>query len=59
MHLRSLRFVRLSQIIWTWTGPLGKVENNQFIDFPLSVAIPEDAAGQALEFKTLQTYSNG
>src|SRR5271154_6183991 len=30
-------------IVWTWRGPLGKVENGQFIDFPLSVAIPADA----------------
>jgi uncharacterized protein YcnI len=49
----------VSQIVWTWTGPLGQVNNNQFINFPLSLAIPEDDAGQALEFKTVQTYSNG
>jgi uncharacterized protein len=48
----------VSQIVWTWTGPLGKVNNGQFIDFPLSLAIP-DVAGKALEFKTVQTYSNG
>jgi uncharacterized protein YcnI len=49
----------VSQIVWTWTGPLGKVANGQFIQFPLSVAIPEDATGKALEFKTVQSYSNG
>jgi len=49
----------VSQIVWTWTGPLGQVNNSQFINFPLSLAIPEDDAGQALEFKTVQTYSNG
>jgi uncharacterized protein YcnI len=49
----------VSQIVWTWTGPLGKVENGQFIQFPLSLAIPEDATGRALEFRTVQTYSNG
>jgi periplasmic copper chaperone A len=49
----------VSQLVWTWTGPLGKVDNGQFIDFPLSVAIPGDAAGKALEFRTVQTYSNG
>jgi uncharacterized protein YcnI len=49
----------VSQLVWTWTGPLGKVNNGQFIDFPLSVAIPGDAAGKALEFRTVQTYSNG
>jgi periplasmic copper chaperone A len=50
---------QVSQLVWTWTGPLGKVDNGQFIDFPLSVAIPSDAAGKALEFRTVQTYSNG
>ena len=30
----------VSQIVWTWTGPLGKVDNGQFINFPLSLAIP-------------------
>ncbi len=49
----------VAQIVWTWTGPAGKVNNNQFINFPLSLAIPEDAAGKALEFRTVQTYSNG
>lgn len=49
----------VSQIIWTWTGPLGKVNNGQFISFPLSLAIPSNATGRALEFKTVQTYSNG
>jgi uncharacterized protein YcnI len=49
----------VSQIVWTWTGPLGKVEDGQFVDFPLSLAVPEDAAGKALEFRTIQTYSNG
>jgi uncharacterized protein YcnI len=49
----------VSQIVWTWTGPLGKVYNGQFIQFPLSLAIPGNAAGKALEFRTVQTYSNG
>jgi uncharacterized protein YcnI len=49
----------VSQIVWTWTGPLGRVNNNQFIDFPLSLAIPDNAAGKPLEFRTVQTYSNG
>jgi periplasmic copper chaperone A len=49
----------VSQIVWTWTGPLGKVDNGQFIDFPLSLAIPDDAAGKPLEFRTVQTYSDG
>jgi uncharacterized protein YcnI len=49
----------VSQIVWTWAGPLGKVNNAQFINFPLSLAIPENTAGKALEFRTVQTYSNG
>jgi periplasmic copper chaperone A len=49
----------VSQVVWTWTGPLGKVNNGQFINFPLSLAVPDNAAGQALEFRTIQTYSNG
>lgn len=49
---------QVSQIIWTWIGPLGQVNNNQFINLPLSVAIPNSAAGGALQFKTIQTYSN-
>jgi uncharacterized protein len=49
----------VSQIVWTWAGPLGRVNNNQFIDFPLSLAIPAQDAGRALEFRTVQTYSNG
>jgi periplasmic copper chaperone A len=49
----------VSQIVWAWTGPLGKVNNGQFIQFPLSLAIPDNAAGKALEFRTVQTYSNG
>jgi hypothetical protein len=49
----------VSQIVWSWTGPLGKVNNGQFINFPLDLAIPEDAAGKALEFRTVQSYSNG
>jgi uncharacterized protein len=49
----------VSQILWTWIGPLGKVDNGQFIDFPLSLAIPANTAGKALEFRTVQSYSNG
>jgi uncharacterized protein YcnI len=49
----------VSQVVWIWTGPLGKVDNGQFIQFPLSLAIPDNAAGKALEFRTVQTYSNG
>jgi periplasmic copper chaperone A len=50
---------QISQIVWTWTGPQGRVNNGQFITFPLSLAIPENVTGKALEFRTVQTYSNG
>ncbi len=49
----------VSQIVWRWTGPLGRVNNGQFIQLPLSLAIPSDATGKALELRTVQTYSNG
>jgi periplasmic copper chaperone A len=49
----------VSEIVWTWTGPLGKVTNGQFVQFPLSLAIPADASGKSLEFRTVQTYSDG
>ncbi len=49
----------VAQIVWTWTGPLGKVDNGQFVDFPLSLAIPAADAGKSLEFRTVQSYSNG
>jgi uncharacterized protein YcnI len=50
---------QVSQIVWSWHGPLGKVGDGQFISFPLSLAIPGDLAGKALEFRTVQSYSNG
>ncbi|HST55651.1 MAG TPA: YcnI family protein [Solirubrobacteraceae bacterium] len=49
----------LSRITWTWTGPTDRVEEGQFVDFPLAVAIPADDTGRSLAFKTVQTYSNG
>jgi uncharacterized protein YcnI len=49
----------IAQLVWTWTGPLGEVSDGQFIQFPLSVAIPGDASGKALEFRTVQSYSDG
>jgi uncharacterized protein YcnI len=49
----------VSQIVWTWVGPLGEVRNGQFVNLPLAVAIPADVAGKALEFRTVQSYSNG
>ncbi len=50
---------QVAQVVWTWTGPLGKVADGQFVQLPLSVAIPAGASGTTLEFRTVQTYSNG
>jgi uncharacterized protein YcnI len=40
-----------------WSG--GKILPGQFIEFPLSIAVPASPAGTALTFKALQSYSNG
>ncbi|HEY5194859.1 MAG TPA: YcnI family protein [Solirubrobacteraceae bacterium] len=50
----------VSQIVWTGDrSKLGRLENGSFIQFPLSIAMPSDIAGQSLAFKTVQYYSNG
>jgi uncharacterized protein YcnI len=50
----------VSQIIWTGDRTrLGRLENGQFIQFPLSIAMPSADAGSSLAFKTVQHYSNG
>jgi periplasmic copper chaperone A len=50
----------VSQVIWTGNrSTLGRLENGTFIQFPLSIAMPSDLAGQSLAFKTIQYYSNG
>lgn len=50
----------VSQIVWTGDrSALGRLEDNSFIQFPLSIAMPSDLAGQSLAFKTVQYYSNG
>lgn len=50
----------VSQIIWMGDrSKLGRLENGSFIQFPLSIAMPSDIAGQTLAFKTVQYYSNG
>lgn len=50
----------VSQIVWTGDrSKLGRLENGSFIQFPLSIAMPSDLAGQSLAFKTVQYYSNG
>jgi uncharacterized protein len=49
----------VSQIHWRWAGPAGRVDDNTFINLPLSLAIPAGDEGRSLAFKTVQTYSNG
>lgn len=50
----------VSQIVWTGDrSNLGRLENGSFIQFPLSIAMPSNIAGQSLAFKTIQYYSNG
>ena len=40
------------------SGSQGKIAPGEFMDFPLSVQVP-DKAGTTLTFKALQTYDNG
>ena len=50
----------VSQIVWTWTGPLGKVEQRPVHQLPALARDPgRRRPGKALEFRTVQTYSNG
>jgi periplasmic copper chaperone A len=50
----------VARIIWTGDrSKLGRIEDGQFIQFPLSIAMPTSIAGQSLAFKTVQFYSNG
>jgi periplasmic copper chaperone A len=50
----------VSQIIWTGDrSKLGRLQNGTFIQFPLSIAIPDNLAGRSLAFKAVQYYSNG
>ncbi|HEY5198797.1 MAG TPA: YcnI family protein [Solirubrobacteraceae bacterium] len=50
----------ISEIVWTGDrSTLGRLDNGTFMQFPLSIAMPDDIAGQSLAFKTLEYYSNG
>jgi uncharacterized protein len=49
----------VAEIIWTGDKKEGKLPDGTFVQFPLSVAIPESAEGKPLAFKTLEYYSNG
>jgi uncharacterized protein YcnI len=45
----------VGQVIWSG----GKIAPGEFIDFPLSVSLPNGPPGARLTFKALQTYSGG
>jgi uncharacterized protein YcnI len=49
----------VSQITWTGDGRQGIVRPGQFVDFGLSLRLPDDAPGDKLTFKALQTYQGG
>lgn len=49
----------VSQIIWTGDDHQGKIAPDQFQQFPISTAIPDNDAGKQLVFKAVQTYDNG
>jgi uncharacterized protein YcnI len=50
----------VSQVIWTGNKSVdGRLDNGTFMQFPLSIAMPEGIAGKSLAFKTLEYYSNG
>jgi uncharacterized protein YcnI len=49
----------VSEIIWTGDKKEGKLADGSFVQFALSVAIPESYEGKLLAFKALEFYSNG
>ncbi len=49
----------VSQITWTGDERRGAIAPGQFVDFGLSLRIPDGKAGDKLTFKALQTYDNG
>ena len=50
---------QVSRITWTGDGKQGIVEPGEFLDFGLSLKMPEGEAGDKLTFKALQTYDDG
>ncbi|HST68917.1 MAG TPA: YcnI family protein [Solirubrobacterales bacterium] len=49
---------QVAQMTWTANSAKDAIGPGQFLDFPISVQIP-DEAGDTLTFKALQTYENG
>jgi uncharacterized protein len=51
---------QVRQITWTATDPASALQPEQFQDFGLSVAMPDNAKeGDVLTFPAIQTYDNG
>jgi uncharacterized protein YcnI len=46
----------VDRVVWSSRVGIGK---GQFVELPLSVAVPAAKSGTVLTFKALQTYSNG
>jgi uncharacterized protein YcnI len=46
----------VDRVVWSSTKGIAK---GQFMQFPLSVAVPAAKSGSLLTFKALQTYANG
>jgi uncharacterized protein YcnI len=49
----------IGEITWTGDGKQGRIAPGEFVDFGLSVQIPDGKAGDKLTFKALQTYEGG
>jgi periplasmic copper chaperone A len=49
---------QVGQMTWTADNAGAAIQPGQFLDFPVSVQIP-DEAGDTLTFKALQSYDNG
>jgi uncharacterized protein YcnI len=47
----------VDRVVWSSRG--SRIRPGEFIEFPLSVAMPGGKKGSLLTFKALQTYSNG
>ena len=49
----------VSQITWTGDGRQGIIRPGQFVDFGISLRMPDGKPGDELTFKALQTYQGG
>jgi uncharacterized protein YcnI len=49
----------IGEITWTGDGKQGAIGPGQFVDFGLSVKMPDGDPGDTLTFKALQTYDSG